>query len=62
MEPDYVNDTDTWEQLACEPFLDASTTGLVGRLGWVPDWDIIPAKYRRSWGEYCLLRRKKPFR
>lgn len=60
MEPDHVHNQDTWEQLACEPFLDVSQTGIIGRLGWVPDWDFIPAKYRRKWGEYCLLRRKKP--
>lgn len=59
LEPDYINQTDTWEKLTCEPFLDASRTGLIGRMGWVPDWDFIPAKYRRQWGEYCLLRRKQ---
>lgn len=62
LQPDYVHDEDTWEQLACEPFLDASQTGVIGRLGWVPDWSFIPAKYRRTWGEYCLLRRKKAIR
>ena len=60
LEPDYINQTDVWEKLSCEPFLDASRTGLVGRMGWVPDWDFVPSKYRRQWGEYCLLRRKRP--
>ncbi|GAB7352233.1 hypothetical protein MBLNU459_g2706t1 [Dothideomycetes sp. NU459] len=60
LEPDYVNDTENWEQLVCEPFLDASQTSIIGRLGWVPDWTIIPPKYRRKWGTYCLLRRKTP--
>ncbi|THY43955.1 hypothetical protein D6C77_07041 [Aureobasidium pullulans] len=59
LEPDYISQTDTWEKLTCEPFLDASKTGTIGRIGWVPDWDFIPSKYRRHWGEYCLLRRRK---
>lgn len=59
LEPDYISQTDTWEKLTCEPFLDASNTGTIGRIGWVPDWDFIPSKYRRQWGEYCLLRRRK---
>lgn len=62
LEPDYIHNTDKWEQLACEPFLDVSSTGIIGRLGWVPDWNVIPAKYRRTWGEYCLLRRRKGVR
>jgi len=60
LEPDYIHDDENWEKLSCEPFLDTSRTGIIGRLGWVPDWKVIPAKYRRSWGDYCLLRRKKP--
>ncbi|KEQ99860.1 glycosyltransferase family 22 protein [Aureobasidium subglaciale EXF-2481] len=55
LEPDYINQTETWEKLSCEPFLDASRTGTIGRIGWVPGWKFIPAKYRRQWGEYCLL-------
>ncbi|KAI4733119.1 hypothetical protein E4T50_16322 [Aureobasidium sp. EXF-12298] len=58
LEPNYINQTETWEKLSCEPFLDASRTGTIGRIGWVPDWDFIPSKYRRHWGEYCLLGRK----
>ncbi|KAG9649179.1 glycosyltransferase family 22 protein, partial [Aureobasidium melanogenum] len=59
LEPDYINQTETWEKLSCEPFLDASRTGTIGRIGWIPDWDFIPTKYRRQWGEYCLLGRRK---
>jgi alpha-1,2-mannosyltransferase len=58
LEPDYMSQTKTWEKLSCKLFLDVASTGLVGRLGWVPDWDFIPSKYRRQWGEYCLLRRR----
>ncbi|TID22070.1 glycosyltransferase family 22 protein [Venturia nashicola] len=57
-EPDYVLDTKNWEPLKCEPFLDHARTGILGRLFWIPDWPIIPEKYRRKWGQYCLLRRK----
>ncbi|KAF2457653.1 Alg9-like mannosyltransferase family-domain-containing protein [Lineolata rhizophorae] len=57
-EPDYVRDEETWERVACAPFLDAERTGTLGRLVWVPDWGIIPARFRRRWGEYCLLRRR----
>jgi alpha-1,2-mannosyltransferase len=59
LEPNYINQTETWEKLSCKPFLDASRTGVIGRIGWVPDWDFIPSKYRRQWGEYCLLGRKQ---
>ncbi|KAH0181753.1 glycosyltransferase family 22 protein, partial [Aureobasidium melanogenum] len=59
LEPNYINQTETWEKLSCEPFLDASRTGTIGRIGWIPDWDFIPTKYRRQWGEYCLLGRRK---
>jgi alpha-1,2-mannosyltransferase len=24
---------------------------------WVPDLAVIPAKFRRQWGDYCLLQR-----
>ncbi|KAF2088575.1 glycosyltransferase family 22 protein [Saccharata proteae CBS 121410] len=59
LEPDYAADTETWEALKCEKFLDAGSTGVLGRLGWVPDWEIVPAQYRRQWGQYCLLKRKQ---
>lgn len=59
LEPDYAADETTWEKVQCLPFLDAASTGTVGRLGWVPDLPFVPEKYRRVWGEYCLLKRKK---
>ncbi|KAK4498297.1 hypothetical protein PRZ48_010955 [Zasmidium cellare] len=59
LEPSYINDTQTWEKVKCLPYLDAASTGVVGRLGWVPDLPFIPAKYKRVWGDYCLLKRKK---
>ncbi|CAI6334606.1 unnamed protein product [Periconia digitata] len=58
LEPDYIYDTKTWEKLSCSPFMDAGATPLLGRILWVPEWSLIPAKHRRVWGEYCLLRRK----
>ncbi|KAF2711419.1 glycosyltransferase family 22 protein [Pleomassaria siparia CBS 279.74] len=58
LEPDHVSDTNTWEKLSCASFLDANETGILGRLIWVPDWPIIPARFRRKWGRYCLLRRR----
>ncbi|KAF2773593.1 hypothetical protein EJ03DRAFT_340932 [Teratosphaeria nubilosa] len=59
LEPSYINDQDNWEKLQCLPFMDAASTGTIGRLGWVPDLPFIPERFRRVWGEYCLLRRKK---
>lgn len=58
-EPNYIADTKTWEKLSCKSFMDASNTSLISRLLWVPDWPVIPARFRRTWGEYCLLRRKE---
>lgn len=58
LEPDYIADERNWEVLKCAPFLDASHTNILGRLFWIPDLPFIPSKYRRQWGEYCLLRRR----
>ncbi|KAF2801952.1 uncharacterized protein BDZ99DRAFT_455419 [Mytilinidion resinicola] len=57
-EPAYVLDTDNWEKVSCESFLDTAQTSTVGRLLWIPDLPIIPERHRRKWGQYCLLRRK----
>ena len=57
-EPSYILDTDTWDRLSCERFLDTLQTSSVGRLLWLPDWPIIPERHRRKWGQYCLLRRR----
>lgn len=61
LEPAYVEDEGTWEKVQCLPFLDAGSTGIVGRLGWVPQSleAFLPAGWRRVYGEYCLLKRRK---
>ncbi|PYH48339.1 uncharacterized protein BP01DRAFT_371313 [Aspergillus saccharolyticus JOP 1030-1] len=58
LEPNYTQDEKVWEKLACHDFLDASQTGLLGRLTWTPDLPIVPRSLQRHWGEYCLLRRR----
>lgn len=57
LEPDHIHDSQ-WEQLNCKKFLDTSRTGLLGRLIWIPDMQIIPDRFRRHWGQYCLLKRR----
>ena len=59
LEPNHIADEQHWERIKCLPFLDAASTGIVGRLGWIPDLPFIPKKYKRVYGEYCLLKRKK---
>lgn len=59
-EPDYVESKD-WEVVKCLPFLDAAESGLLGRLGWIPErfQESIPRGVgRRVWGRYCLLKRR----
>ncbi|KAF2819493.1 hypothetical protein CC86DRAFT_129829 [Ophiobolus disseminans] len=58
LEPDYISDSSRWEQLKCVSFLDASQTRLIGRLLYIPDLPFVPERYRRNWGDYCLLQRK----
>lgn len=60
LEPDFVGDAEGWERVECLPFLDAGSTGLVGRVGWVPEFlqGWVPLGWRRVWGEYCLLKRR----
>lgn len=55
-EPRYINDYENWDVVHCERFLDAAETNVIGRLIWVPDWQIIPSSFKRNWGDYCLLR------
>jgi alpha-1,2-mannosyltransferase len=57
LEPNYILDKENWETFSCASFLDASQTGLLGRLIWIPDFPIIPDRFRRKWGQYCLLQR-----
>lgn len=49
---------EAWDELRCSKFLDVSQTHILGRMLYVPDWKVIPARYRRKWGRYCLLHRK----
>ncbi len=58
-EPDYVADTNRWEEVKCLPFLDAATTPFVARALWIPDWEIIPERFRRKWGRHCLLKQRR---
>lgn len=58
-EPDYIADTEEWDVVRCEPFLDAADTHLLARALWVPDLEVVPEKFRRKWGRHCLLQRKK---
>ena len=57
-EPLYVLDDENWEKVKCEPFLDAVKTSLIARTLWIPDLPVIPERFRRHWGEHCLLRRR----
>lgn len=57
LEPDYISDTENWVERKCVPFLDASSTHILGRLLWIPDLLFIPDRFRRKWGDYCLLQR-----
>ncbi|KAK3687415.1 Alg9-like mannosyltransferase family-domain-containing protein [Podospora appendiculata] len=58
-EPDYVADTEHWQEVMCVPFLDAASTPFLARALWVPEWDVIPERFRRKWGRHCLLRQKR---
>jgi len=53
LEPNYMLDDKNWEIVYCERFLDATGTKSFARALWIPG-----ANQRRSWGSYCLLRRK----
>ena len=57
-EPDYIAETQTWEEVKCVPFLDATRTHTLARTLWVPEMDFVPDEYRRKWGRHCLLRRR----
>ncbi|RAK97476.1 uncharacterized protein BO80DRAFT_458099 [Aspergillus ibericus CBS 121593] len=54
LEPAYIHDEAQWEKLACHSFLDASQTGLLGRLVWTPDLPVVPEALRRKWGQTQL--------
>jgi alpha-1,2-mannosyltransferase len=57
-EPLYALDKEHWERILCMPFLNPAKTGIVARTLWLPDLPFIPEKFRRHWGEHCLLRKK----
>ncbi|KAH6856139.1 Alg9-like mannosyltransferase family-domain-containing protein [Chaetomium sp. MPI-CAGE-AT-0009] len=58
-EPDYSKDVGRWEEVQCLPFLDAERTHFLARALWVPDWEMVPERFRRKWGKHCLLKQKK---
>ena len=58
LEPHYRWDW-AWEKVVCVPFLDAKRTHVSSRLIWVPDMPFVPKRWRRKWGEHCLLRNVK---
>ncbi|KAK1775222.1 Alg9-like mannosyltransferase family-domain-containing protein [Copromyces sp. CBS 386.78] len=58
-EPDFVADSEHWEIVKCEKFMDPASTSFLPRALWLPDWEIIPEKLRRKWGRHCLLQRKQ---
>ncbi|PPJ50008.1 hypothetical protein CBER1_04758 [Cercospora berteroae] len=59
LEPNFIADQKHWEKIKCLPFLDAASTGIVGRLGWIPDLPFVPLRFKRIYGDYCLLKRRK---
>jgi alpha-1,2-mannosyltransferase len=58
-EPDFVADTDNWDEVKCVPFLDAARTPALARIIWTPDSHFVPDELRRRWGRHCLLRRRQ---
>ncbi|KAF9160342.1 mannosyltransferase [Actinomortierella ambigua] len=64
LEPSYLQQSETWEKLYCEPYLDtlvgAGTNRWV-RAFWLPT-KLVEALTRgqaKVWGEYCLARRRR---
>jgi len=54
LEPNYMLDDSTWERVHCERFLDAAgTRSFLARALWIPG-----RNQDKTWGGYCLLRRK----
>ncbi|KAF8456626.1 Alg9-like mannosyltransferase family-domain-containing protein [Terfezia claveryi] len=54
LEPNYMLDNSKWERIHCEGFLDAAgTRSFLERALWIPG-----RNQSKTWGEYCLLRRK----
>ncbi|KFY44180.1 hypothetical protein V494_01604 [Pseudogymnoascus sp. VKM F-4513 (FW-928)] len=55
LEPAYMLDTETWEAVKCERFMDASRTKLAARLVKLP----LGLGGERVYGEHCLLKRRE---
>jgi len=53
-EPDWASKPE-WKREFCVPFLDAQGSKWWSRLVWLP-WGVL--EEGRTWGEYCLLKRK----
>ncbi|KAJ3808814.1 glycosyltransferase family 22 protein [Lentinula lateritia] len=55
-EPRYAVQTDVWERVECQPFLDARNSPLLSRVLWLPGH-----KWRSMnvWGDYCLLKNRQ---
>lgn len=53
LEPRYATMDDTWERVACYPFLDARHSFILTRIFWLPgeSW-----QNRNEFGDYCLLK------
>ncbi|OBZ88717.1 Alpha-1,2-mannosyltransferase alg9 [Choanephora cucurbitarum] len=51
-EPHYIKDTDHWQILECQSFIDAENSHRLLRAFW------LPGSPGTAWGEYCLLKRK----
>ncbi|KAF9535593.1 glycosyltransferase family 22 protein [Crepidotus variabilis] len=56
LEPRYATMENTWERIACYPFLDARHSETLTRAFWVPGqkWRSL-----NEFGDYCLLKNKK---
>jgi alpha-1,2-mannosyltransferase len=55
LEPRWKSRDGQWEEEFCKPFLDAEGSYRWSRLLWLP-WGIGGSG--RTWGQYCLLKRK----
>ncbi|KZF25207.1 glycosyltransferase family 22 protein [Xylona heveae TC161] len=61
LEPHYVLEKQKWEEVICVSFLDGARTSLLGRTLWIPGISLLPERFQRKWGRYCLLRRRHEF-
>ena len=56
LEPRYATMDETWERVACHPFLDARHSFILTRIFWLPGdrW-----RNGNEFGDYCLLKNWK---